>query len=218
MLADKAFLETLLDYIGKRLKHEVDCLIIGGNAMLYYGLRGQTKDLDMIFFRKQDIASVINIIKGHPIYRGVKQTKKIPYHIRPELRKNGGPVFIGSKDVPRFDLFYKNVFSIDAEPIFRDADKSVIFGLLKIRLPRPEHLIFLKGAADRPQDKEDIVRLIRSAEVEWEKFVNIAKEYYKENHRAVYFCLGSLYDINEKEKIIPEGVLEKLAKLSGMEV
>ena len=213
MLADKAFLESLLDYIGKKLKHEVDCLIIGGNAMLYYDLRGQTKDLDMVFFNKQDISAVINIIKSHPIYRRIKQTKKLPYFIRPGLRKRGTPVFIGNDDVPRFDLFYRNVFSVDAGPIFKDSERSILFNLLNIRLPKPEFLIFLKAAADRPQDREDIARLVGNVHVDWEKFVHIAKEYYKENKKAVWYCLGSLYDINKKEDIIPERVLKRLANL-----
>lgn len=218
MLADKAFLESLLEFIGRKLKHEVDCLIIGGNAMLYYDLRGQTKDLDMIFFKKQDISAVINIIKSHPIYRGIEQTKKLPYFVRPELKKKGTPVLIGNNDVPRFDLFYRNIFSMDAEEIFRDSDKSIVFGLLKIRLPKPEYLIFMKAAADRPQDREDIVRIARNVPVDWEKFAQIAKKYHKESERAVWHCLGSLHDINEKEKIIPENILEKIAKLFGMEI
>lgn len=218
MLADKAFLESLLDYIGKRLKHEVDCLIIGGNAMVYYGLRGQTKDLDMIFFNKQDISAVINIIKSHPIYKRVKQTRKLPYYIKPELKKKGTPVLIGSSDVPRFDLFYRNVFSVDTSPIFEDSDKSIVFSLLRIRLPKPEYLIFMKAAADRPQDREDIVRLVRSVPVDWKKFTRIAKEYHKESERAVWHCLGSLHDINEKEKVIPNSTLENIAKLFDVKV
>src|SRR3989344_3699501 len=141
MLADKEFLESLLVYIGKKLNHETDCMIIGGNAMLYYDLRGQTKDLDMVFFKKQDIAAFVKIIKTHPLYKTIPSSKKLPYHVRPELAKKGTPTFIGTDNVPRFDLFYKNVFSVDAEPIFNDFERTIIFDMLRIRLPKPEYII-----------------------------------------------------------------------------
>src|SRR3989338_1335021 len=206
MLADKEFLESLLAYIGKRLNHETECMIIGGNAMLYYDLRGQTKDLDMVFFKKQDIAAIVKIIKNHPIYKKIPSSKKIPYYVRPELRKKGTPIFIGNDDVPRFDLFYNNIFSVDAKPIFEDSERTIIFDMLRIRLPKPEYIIFLKAAADRPQDREDIVRLVKNIAIDWKKFLSIANNCSKENERPVYFALESLHDINQKEKIIPENI------------
>ncbi len=213
MLADKDFLESLFFHIGKKLRHEVEALLIGGNAMLYYDLRGQTKDLDIVFYKKQDIAGIIQIIKNHPLYKKAKQTKELPYAIKAELLKKGTPVLIGNKDMPRFDLFYRYVFSVDTEKIFDSAKRSMRFELLKLKLPEPEELIFLKAATDRPQDKEDIIRIVKNLDLDWEKLENIMKNYYKENSKAVFFALGSLVDINKKDKIIPEEFLKKIAKM-----
>ncbi|MBI5332723.1 MAG: hypothetical protein HZB65_04065 [Candidatus Aenigmarchaeota archaeon] len=217
MLADKAFLETLLKFIGKKLKHETECLIIGGNAMLYYDLRGQTKDIDMVFFKKQDIGGIMQIIKSHPLYRNIKPTRKLPYHVTPALAKKGTPIFIGDKDVPRFDLFYRNVFSIDAEKMFNDSDKTIVFDMLKIRLPKPEYIILMKAATDRPQDKEDIIRLVKNLDIDWKKFLSVMKECKSE--RAVFFALENLYFLNKKndvKEIVPKSVLDECAKIFGL--
>ncbi len=220
MLADKAFLESLFSYIGKKLNHEVDALLIGGNAMLYYGMRGQTKDMDIVFYKKEDIAGVIRIIKNHPSYRTIKETKEIPYAMNQELLQSdkGRPILIGNKNIPRFDLFYNYVFSINTKRIFDSASRSVRFELLKLRLPEPEELIFMKAATDRPQDKEDIVRIVKSLNVDWNKFEKIMKDYYKENRKAVFFALGSLIDINKKEKMVPEKTLENIADMFGLKI
>ena len=115
MLADKELLEKLLEYIGKRLNHEVEALLIGGNAMVFYGLRGQTKDMDIVFFNKSDIAAITQIIKSHPLFRKSKITKEYPYKIDKELTKAGEPTVIGDINLPRFDLFYNSVFSVEVD-------------------------------------------------------------------------------------------------------
>ena len=218
MLADKSLLESLLEYIGNRLKHEINCMLIGGNAMLYYNLRGQTKDLDIVLFKKEDLGTLIKIINSHPLYRGVRKTRKLPYYVRPPLRKKGTPIFIGTKDIPRFDLFYKYVFSINAEQIFNNSERSLVFGALKIRLPKPEYLIFLKASVMRPQDREDIIKLVKSFDIDWNKFLNIMESYIKESEKAVYFAFENLHNMNKEEKVIPDKVIEKSAKLFDLEL
>lgn len=216
MLADKLLLESLLEYIGKRLKHEVRALLIGGNAMLYYDLRGQTKDMDIVFYKKEDVAAVSQIIKSHPLYRTAKISRTIPYPMNRELAKRGSPVLIGGKDVPRFDLFCRNIFSIDASGII--PIRTIRFDLLVLGIPKPEDLIFLKAAADRPQDREDIARIVKNLSVDWNGLLEILKAYRKENSKAVFFAVGGLIDISKKEKIIPRNFLEEAAGIFGLKI
>lgn len=215
-MADKALLESLFEHIGKRLKHEVYAFLIGGNAMLYYDLRGQTKDVDIVFYKKEDIAAIIQIIKSHPLYRHVEMTRIIPYRMNKELARKGSPIFIGGKDIPRFDLFYRHVFSIDT--LEMKSIRTMRFDLLTLGLPKPEDLIFLKAAADRPQDKEDIIRLVKNLSIDWNVLFEYMKKYCKKNRKAVFFATGSFIDINKKEKIIPLDFLSQLAKLLDLKV
>ncbi|MBD3155549.1 MAG: hypothetical protein GF368_02740 [Candidatus Aenigmarchaeota archaeon] len=218
MLADKSLLEKLLEYIGKRLNHEVEGLLIGGNAMVFYGLREQTKDMDIVFFNKTDIAAITQIIKSHPLFRKSQITKEYPYKLDEELTKMGEPTVIGDNNLPRFDLFYNSVFSVEASDILEKTKRSLRFDLLKLKLIEPEDLIFLKGVSGRPVDKEDIIKLIKNLEINWESFLNFVKKKHKENNKIVWLLLGNLYDINQEEEIVPISVLEKIARLFDMKL
>jgi hypothetical protein len=218
MLADKEFLESLLEFIGKKLKHEVDGLLIGGNAMLYYGLKEQTKDMDLVFFQRKDLTGIIQIILSHPLYRKARVLSELPYEIKPELRKKGEPTVIGNSDIPRFDLFYKHVFSVDMKKTFQTSKRSIRFDLLKLKIPTPESLIFLKSVTSREVDMEDIIRIIKRLEIDWSVVLEIIKDYYKTDERPVWFALGTFYDINKKEKVIPEFVLKGIAKLFNVKL
>lgn len=213
MLADREFLESILSYVGRRLKHEVEGLLIGGNAMLYYGLKGQTKDLDLVFFQREDLAGIVQIILSHPLYKKAKILTKIPYKVRAELLKKGEPTVIGNSDLPRFDLFYKYVFSVDVKKMLEDAKRSIRFDLLKLKLVDIENFVFLKAVSARPIDVDDIVRVIKNFKVDWKKLIQFVRDYYKQDYKLVWFLLGTFYDINKKEKTIPEHVIKEIAKL-----
>ena len=213
MLADKEFLESLLNFIGSRLKHEVEGLLIGGNAMLYYGLKEQTKDLDLVFFRRKDITGIIQIIRSHPLYRKAKVLSELPYEIKPELKKKGEPTVIGNTNLPRFDLFYKHVFSVNVEKMLQKSKRSVRFDLLKLKIVEPEDLVFLKAVTGRPVDVDDITRMIKSLKIDWDVVLKNIKDYFALDKRPVWFVLGTFYDINKKEELIPDFVLKEIAKL-----
>lgn len=193
MLANKELLESLLNYIGKRLKHEVEGLLIDGNAMIFYGLREQTKGMDIVLFDKKDISAITQIIKSHPLFKQSKITKKLPYEVKPELLKKGEPTVIQNTDLPRFDLFYKFVFSIDVKDIFKECKRSMRFDLLKIRLVEPEHLIFLKSVTSRPIDQEDVERITKNLKIDWKYFLDLTKRYYKKDRKIVWLILDNLY-------------------------
>jgi hypothetical protein len=76
-----------------------------------------------------------------------------------------------------------------------------------------ESLIFLKGVSARPVDIEDIIRIIKNLEIDWRKFVEFVKGYYKKDHKPIWFLLGTIYDLNKKEEIIPKFVVKEVEKL-----
>lgn len=218
MRADKGFLEGVFEHVGKRLNHEVEALLIGGNVMIYYGLKESTKDIDVVFFNRKDISAISQMILHNPIYRTAKVLKELPYDINPELLKQGQPTIIGNKDLPRFDLFYKYVFSVDTKEMFERASRSIRFELLKLKLAETEHLIFLKAVSASPVDLEDIIRICKEVKINWNVFVDFVKEYHKKDNRPVWFALGSFYDVNKKEKVISRFVIKEIEKLFKKEL
>ena len=45
----------LFKFIGNNLEEEVECLVIGGSAMMFYGAKTETKDVDLVFMKKSDL-------------------------------------------------------------------------------------------------------------------------------------------------------------------
>lgn len=44
---------SLFKIIGSQLKNKVECIVIGGSAMMFYGAKNATKDVDLVFFKKR---------------------------------------------------------------------------------------------------------------------------------------------------------------------
>jgi len=45
----------LFKLIGSSLGKKVECFVIGGSAMMFYGAKAETKDVDLVFMNKDDI-------------------------------------------------------------------------------------------------------------------------------------------------------------------
>ena len=43
----------LFNLIGAKLDEKVECLAIGGSAMMFYGAKTETKDVDLVFLDKK---------------------------------------------------------------------------------------------------------------------------------------------------------------------
>ena len=41
----------LFKFIGENIEDKVECLVIGGSAMMFYGSKTETKDVDLIFMK-----------------------------------------------------------------------------------------------------------------------------------------------------------------------
>ena len=54
--------EELFKVIGERLKKKIECYVIGGSAMMYYGIKANTKDVDLVFLNLGDRTLVKEIL------------------------------------------------------------------------------------------------------------------------------------------------------------
>ena len=46
---------SLFKLMGTQLKKKVECIAIGGSAMLFYQVKNSTKDVDLVFLKKEDL-------------------------------------------------------------------------------------------------------------------------------------------------------------------
>ena len=56
----------LFKIIGSQLKSKAECIAIGGSAMMFYGTKLTTKDVDLVFLKKDCLLSILAYLKSIP--------------------------------------------------------------------------------------------------------------------------------------------------------
>src|SRR3989338_8822839 len=149
--------------IGTQLKKRAECIAIGGSAMMFYGAKNATKDIDLVFLKKEDLEAVKKVL----YISGFNERKNIKGIFR-EDEEAVKPVMMEGKDT-RFDLFLNEVigFKIHKELIGRTKELHE-FGNFSVRMASPEDILMMKGCTERERDRDDAVELIRKFNINWD--------------------------------------------------
>lgn len=153
---------NLFKTIGIALKEKVECIVIGGSAMMFYNAKSTTKDIDLVFLNKKDLIKVKEVLYD----MGFDEKKKITiFKHYEEVEKK--PILMEGKDI-RFDLFNKQIICFEmSESILSRIKEVHDFGNLVIKVISPEDIILLKCATDRERDRIDALELIKKFNIDW---------------------------------------------------
>ncbi|PIY60682.1 hypothetical protein COY95_00525 [Candidatus Woesearchaeota archaeon CG_4_10_14_0_8_um_filter_47_5] len=165
--------EELLKLIADYLTSTIECLAIGGTAMMFSGYKNATKDIDLVFKNKRDRDTFIRAI-GELGYK-----EKALADIYDKKRKeNTSKPLLFSRGEERFDLFTETVFGFNVdfspESIYQRHD---FLGKkeLTILVPDKVSLILFKSITGRDTDYEDIETIVKIEKViDWEKIIHEA--------------------------------------------
>lgn len=156
----------LFKLIGRELDQKVECLAIGGSAMMFYGAKETTKDVDLVFISKKNF----DLVKEALNKIGFDEKKDIQIFKHHYIPKNK-PVMMEGRDT-RFDLFLKEVISFQiSENILERVKESHEFENLIVKLISPEDIILLKCATEREKDREDAIQLIKKFKINWDVII-----------------------------------------------
>lgn len=198
--------ETLFVNISRNLGKKVVCFAIGGTAMIFYGFKDITLDIDLVFLTEEDQQEFIRAANslgykpmGSVVVYGVKNNRPIMLTMGKE----------------RFDLFLRKVISFTlTEDIQGRAKYTHEFGEnLVLKVIDCHDIILMKCATDRIKDREDAKKIIESRNIDWNILINEAeKQVIFGDKKAAVFELGSfLEELRDQMKIeVPNWVFEKL--------
>ncbi len=157
----------LFKIIGSQLKNKVECIAIGGSAMMFYGAKNATKDVDMVFSKKEDLEDVKNILYKS----GFDERNNIKGIFR-EDETAGKPTMMDGKDT-RFDLFLNEVigFQIHKDTIERIKEVHD-FGNFTVKTASPEDILMMKACTERERDRDDAAELVRKFNIDWNAVIN----------------------------------------------
>ncbi|MBI2667483.1 hypothetical protein HYX17_01800 [Candidatus Woesearchaeota archaeon] len=52
----------LFKIFGEKLKKKTECYVIGGSAMIYYGMKDSTKYIDLVFEKEKDREYIVKLL------------------------------------------------------------------------------------------------------------------------------------------------------------
>jgi predicted transcriptional regulator len=183
-----------LKQIGGRLEKEIHAYLFGGVNMLLRGLKGSTKDLDLVVERKDDFQE----IRGKLIelgYRELEEEKLTPN----DRRVNPSGIFVS--EGWRIDLFTEKICGVlTLSEGMKKRSEERRFGRLTLHLLDLGDVFLLKSITDREGDLEDMHLILSRGDVrDWEE---IWQDYLEQEktikQHLCFMILDSLDILKEK--------------------
>ncbi len=202
----------LFNLIGAKLDKRVECMAIGGSAMMFYGAKTETRDVDLVFLdRKQ-----FNLVKKALYEIGFNEKKNIRRIFAHYDLSKDKPIMMEGRDT-RFDLFLNEVIGFKiTKPVMERVREVHEFGNLIVKIASPEDIILLKCATEREKDRDDAASLIKNFNIDWNIIIEESKR-QTDMGGVVYpaFLFEFLYELKEDfQAEIPREVIKKVMKLA----
>jgi len=200
----------LFKLVGERLKKPVECMAIGGSAMLFYGLKTATKDVDIVLFSQTDMDSFVKILAESGFSRRIIGDGK---------PKKGIPVVMERGDA-RLDLFLESVFHLVISSDMRGrVEQKHEFDNLTVGIISHEDIILLKSVTDREGDRTDAKNIIGKLDVNWNLIIQEALWQSGHGDKAFsVYLFDFLEDLWEMGAKVPKDVIRKVRKISEEEM
>src|SRR3989338_7183906 len=95
----------LFGLISMNIKKDLECYAFGGTAMMFYGYKDETKDIDLLFEDESSRKEFISAVKKI----GFEETSLLKIYIPEKLRDKHRPLMFKRDDF-RLDLFVSKIF------------------------------------------------------------------------------------------------------------
>ena len=201
----------LFKIIGSQLKSKAECIAIGGSAMMFYGAKLTTKDVDLVFLKKDDLETVKNILFNS----GFDERKNIKGIFR-EDEDAVKPIMMDGKDT-RFDLFLNEIIGFKMHEKVLERIKEVHeFGNFLVKIASPEDILLMKGCTEREKDRDDAAELIKKFNINWDIIIDEASRQTKIGVAAFPILLYDfLTELKDNFKIdVPKSIIKALVTIA----
>ncbi len=197
--------------IGPQLRRRVECVAIGGSAMMFYQAKNATKDVDLVFLKKEDLEAVKELLYKS----GFNERKNIKGIFR-EDEDASKPVMMESPET-RFDLFLNEVigFKIHEATIARLREVHE-FGNFIVKTASPEDILMMKGCTERLRDRDDAAELIKKFNINWNIIISETSNQTKIGMLAFPLLLYDfLTELKENYTVdVPKDIMKELLAIA----
>lgn len=198
--------------IGNTLTTRVVCYVLGGSAMMFYGAKTETKDVDLVFLEEEGLEEVKQVLYDS----GFDEKQKLVQVFRRYEKARNTPVMMEGKNT-RFDLFLREVITFKMSPtIIERAKECHEFGNLMMYLLSPEDIFLLKSATERDKDLVDALSLLQKFKLDWK--IILGESVHQTTIGQYLFpvyLFDFLYALKENLKAdVPKKVLDEVRKIA----
>jgi len=171
MITHKDQLE-LFQLISSQLDQNVECYVFGGTAMMFYGYKGETKDIDLLFQNISAREAFMDALRK----LGYSESSPLTIYIPEKLKDKHAPIML-KRDESRFDLFTDKIF----QTLLSQKMKNDLFAVhefktkhtLTMKVLRTEFIVMLKSVTERNKDFEDILTIVKKDKnFAWDYFID----------------------------------------------
>jgi hypothetical protein len=165
---------ALFSELAEKLQNKITFYAFGGTAMMFYGYKEETKDIDLLFLSSEDRAQFIEALKTS----GFHISSPFRVYIQRKETDTRAPIMYRKYDY-RIDLFAGTIFRSRLSPIMiENAAEVHDFGTqrqLKLFIVGVEDIVYLKGITEREKDFEDIKKIVKKHKsFSWDKVMDEA--------------------------------------------
>ncbi|QQG38599.1 MAG: hypothetical protein HYS32_03255 [Candidatus Woesearchaeota archaeon] len=204
---------NFFNVMSKKIKKDVECYAFGGNAMIFYGYKDDTKYIDLVFETEEDRKEFIRVIE----LEGFNQTGLIDIYTPEKLKDPYKPLMYKSGFV-RLDLFLKQIFKALLSPKMKE-DLFAIHDFknghrLRVKVLRKEHLVMLKAVTDRQNDFDDIRTIIEKEKYfDWQYFIDEVLWQYEQGNEWIVLDTEKMLRELKKYVFVEQKYLDQLYKV-----
>ena len=201
---------SILELISKAISKNIECYAFGGTAMMFYGYKDETKDIDLLFENEDSRDEFVKVIKN----LGFSETTLVNIYIPEKLRDKNVPIMF-KRDDSRFDIFLKKIFKTAISPRMKE-DLYAIHDFkgknnLRVKVLRKEFIVLLKSVTERDRDFEDILTIIKKEKFfDWQYLIDEAIWQYKHGDSWVILDVEKMLLELKKYVFIEQKYLKQL--------
>lgn len=204
----------LFSLIGKEAKSRIEAFVLGGSAMMFYGLKNVTKDIDLVFDREKDFLECANTLKRIGFKSKIRETG---FRI---INPSKSFVFL-QQDDKRVDLFLGEIVCFKLTQSIKERATQVHeFDNFIAKVVSPEDIILAKSMTERAGDRLDVKEITEKTKIDWQVII---EEAINQTKLSEFIFPSFLYEFLLELKLdlnveIPQEVLKKLRKIAEQEM
>ena len=204
---------SLFKLISAYLKKDIKCYAFGGNAMMYYGYKGATKDVDIIFEDERSKSEFVSALKE----LGYSKTSLVTIYSEKHQKDKNKPE-IYTKGDERFYIFVRNIFLTKlskamTERTYGRFDFIMKENTLSVMVLSKEDIILLKSVTNREKDFDDILNIIeKENNINWGLIVDEAIWQGNQGDKRIILDLEETMQRLKEKILIKKEFFDRLSK------